>query len=140
MDEDMPVLYPNGWVGGKNFYQGLLNGGDRNKVILYSPNGTLCASFAVKKFRPYKCHDMWIKKFEVKIKHSWTVLMVAGEPSIYWNPLEEEEEWLIDVKKNSNNPLTYKDVHDFGNLLIESLLESNMTLYSDYMLIIKNSI
>ena len=49
MDKKMPMLYPTGWVGGKNFHQGLLNGANRNKVILYSPKGTLMASFAVKK-------------------------------------------------------------------------------------------
>ena len=66
--------------------------------------------------------------------------MVGGEPSKYFNAAEKEEEWLIDVRKNDNDPLTYKDVHDFGNLLIKSLSESNMTLYSDYMLVIKDSI
>ena len=45
----MPMLYPTGWVGGKNFHQGLLNGANRNKVILYSPNRTLMASYVVKK-------------------------------------------------------------------------------------------
>ena len=67
-------------------------------------------------------------------------MMVASEPSAYFNAFEKEEEWLIDVRKNDNHPLTYKDVHDFGILLIESLSESNMTLYSDYMLVIKDTI
>ena len=140
MDEEMPMLYPTGCVGGKNFHQGLLNGANRNKVILYSPQGTLMASFAVKKNLSSNFYDMWIKNFEVKINHSWTVLMVAGEPSAYFNAAEKEEEWLIDVRKNDNDVLTYKDVHDFGNLLIESLSESNITLYSDYMVIIKDTI
>ena len=140
MDEKMAMLYPTGLVGGKNFHQGLLNGANRNKVILYSPKGTLMASYAVKKNLPRNCYDMWIKNFEVKIKHSWTVMMVASEPSAYFNAVEKEEEWLIDVRKNDNHPLTYKDVHDFGILLIESLSESNMTLYSDYMLVIKDTI
>ena len=140
MDEEMPMLYPTGCVGGKNFHQGLLNGANRNKVILYSPQGTLMASFAVKKNLSSNFYDMWIKNFEVKINHSWTVLMVAGEPSAYFNAAEKEEEWLIDVRKNDNDLLTYKDVHDFGNLLIESLSESNITLYSDYMVIIKDTI
>ena len=52
MDKKMPMLYPTGWVGGKNFHQGLLNGVNRNKVILHSPKGTLMASFAVKKKQP----------------------------------------------------------------------------------------
>ena len=136
----MPMLYPTGCVGGKNFHQGLLNGANRNKVILYSPKGTLMASFAVKKNLSSNFYDMWIKNFEVKINHSWTVLMVAGEPSAYFNAAEKEEEWLIDVRKNDNDVLTYKDVHDFGNLLIESLSESNITLYSDYMMDIKDTI
>ena len=140
MDEKMPMLYRTGLVGGKNFHQGLLNGANRNKVILYSPRGSLMASYAVKKNQPWNCYDMWIKNFEVKIKHSWTVMMVASEPSAYFNAAEKEEEWLIDVTKNGNDPLTYKDVHDFGNLLIESLSESNITLYSDYTLVIKTSI
>ena len=134
------MLYPTGWVGGKNFHQGLLNGANRNKVILYSPKGTLMASFAVKKNLSRNSYDMWIKKFEVKINHSWTVIMVAGEPSAYFNAAEKEKEWLIDVRKNNNHPLTYKDVHDFGNLLIESLSESNITLYSEYMVVIKDTI
>ena len=67
-------------------------------------------------------------------------MMVASEPSAYFNAVEKEEEWLIDVRKNDNHPLMYKDVHDFGILLIESLSESNMTLYSDYMLVIKDTI
>ena len=134
------MLYPTGCVEGKNFHQGLLSGANRNKVILYSPYGTLMASYVVKKNQPRNCYDMWIKNFEVKIKHSWTVMMVGGEPSKYFNAAEKEEEWLIDVRKNDNDPLTYKDMHDFRNLLIESLYESNMTLYSDYMLVIKDSI
>ena len=136
----MPMLYPTGCVGCKKFHQGLLNGANRNKVILYSPNGTLMASYAVKKNLPPNCSDIWIKNFEVKIKHSWTVMMVGREPSAYFNAAEKEEECLIDVRKNDNHPLTYKDVHDFGSLLIESLSESNMTLYSDYMLVIKDTI
>ena len=140
MDEEMPILYPTGCVGGKNFHQGLLNGANRNKVILYSPKGTLMASFAVKKNLSRNFYDMWIKNFEVKINHSWTLMMVAGQPSAYFNAAEKEEEWLIDVRKNDNDLLTYKDVHDFGNLLIESLSESNITLYSDYMVIIKDTI
>ena len=140
MDEEMPMLYPTGCVGGKNFHQGLLNGANRNKVILYSPKGTLMASFAVKKNLSRNFYDMWIKNFEVKINHSWTLMMVAGQPSAYFNAAEKEEEWLIDVRKNDNDLLTYKDVHDFGNLLIESLSESNITLYSDYMVIIKDTI
>ena len=134
------MLYPTGWVGGKNFHQGLLNGVNRNKVILYSPKGTLMASFAVKKNLSRNFYDMWIKNFEVKINHSWTLMMVAGQPSAYFNAAEKEEEWLIDVRKNDNDLLTYKDVHDFGNLLIESLSESNITLSSDYMVIIKDTI
>ena len=67
-------------------------------------------------------------------------MMVGGEPSKYFNAAEKEEEWLIDVRKNDNDPLTYKDVHDFGNLLIESLSESDITLYSDYMVVIKDTI
>ena len=134
------MLYPTGWVGGKNFHQGLLNGVNRNKVILYSPKGTLMALFAVKKNLSRNFYDMWIKNFEVKINHSWTVMMVADQPSAYFNAAEKEEEWLIDVRKNDNDLLTYKDVHDFGNLLIESLSESNITLYSDYMVIIKDTI
>ena len=140
MDKKMPMLYPTGWVGGKTFHEGLLNEANRNKVILYSPYGTLHAAYAVKKNQPCNCYDMWIKNFEVKIKHSWTVLMVGSEASKYFNAAEKEEEWLIDVRKNDNDPLTYKDVHDFGNLLIESLSESNITLYSDYTLVIKTSI
>ena len=140
MDKKMPMLYPTGWVGGKNFHQGLLNGVNRNKVILHSPKGTLMASFAVKKKQPRNFYDMWIKNFEVKIKHSWTVMMVAGEASAYLNAAEKEEEWLIDVRKNDNHPLTYKDANEFGILLIESLSESNITLYSDYMVVIKDTI
>ena len=49
MDKKMPMLYPTGCLGGKNFHQGLLNGANRNKVILYSPRGTLMALYAVKK-------------------------------------------------------------------------------------------
>ena len=98
------------------------------------------ASFAVKKNLSRNFYDMWIKNFEVKINHSWTLMMVAGQPSAYFNAAEKEEEWLIDVRKNDNDLLTYKDVHDFGNLLIESLSESNITLYSDYMVIIKDTI
>ena len=140
MDEEMPMLYPTGWVGGKNFHQGLLNGANCNKVILYSPKGTLMASFAVKKNLSRNFYDMWIKKFEVKINHSWTVIMVAGEPSAYFNAAEKEEEWLIDVRKNNNHPLTYKDAHEFVILLIELLSKSNITLYSDYMVVIKDTI
>merc|ERR1712115_579330 len=134
------MLYPTGCVGGKNFHQGLLNGANRNKVILYSPKGTLMASFAVKKNLSRNFYDMWIKNFEVKINHSWTLMMVAGQPSAYFNAAEKEEEWLIDVRKNDNDLLTYKDVHDFGHLLIESLSESNIPMYSDYMVIIKDTI
>ena len=49
MDKKMPMLYPTGCVGCKNFHQGLLNGANCNKVILYSPNGTLMVLYAVKK-------------------------------------------------------------------------------------------
>ena len=52
MDKKMPMLYPTGWVGGKNFHEGLLNEANRNKVILYSPYGTLHAAYAVKKNQP----------------------------------------------------------------------------------------
>ena len=45
----MPMLYPTGWVGGKKFHQGLLNGANRNKVILYSPYGTLMAIYMLLK-------------------------------------------------------------------------------------------
>ena len=49
MDENLPMLYPTGCVEGKKFHQGLLKGANRNKVILYSPYGTLMASYVVKK-------------------------------------------------------------------------------------------
>ena len=86
----MPMLYPTGWVGGKNFHQGLLNGVNRNKVILHSPKGTLMASFAVKKNLSRNFYDMWIKNFEVKIKHFWTVMMVGSEASTYFNAADRE--------------------------------------------------
>ena len=45
----MPVLYPTGCVEGKISHQGLLSGANCNKVILYSPYGTLMALYVVKK-------------------------------------------------------------------------------------------
>ena len=66
--------------------------------------------------------------------------MLAGSPSVYYDVNEEEEDILIDVRKKDGKPLTYKDADEFGTLLIDSLSNSDVTLYSEYVLSIKVAI
>ena len=109
MDEELPQLFPLGWSGGKSFNQGLLNG-NRNTVIVYSPFKTLMASFVARRWASL---SLWISQFEEMIKETWTVVMVAGPCSV--GACDEDGEFLIDVKKNDESMLTYKDAQNFCN-------------------------
>ena len=137
MNVELPKLYLTGCTGVTNFYQGILNGVDRNKVIVFRPFDTLMASFVILKS---KNTDVWIMNFAEKINQSWRVVMLAGSPSVYYDVNEEEEEILIDVREKDGKPLTYKDADEFGTLLIDSLSNSDVTLYSEYVLSIKVAI
>ena len=134
MDEELPHLVPSGWSGGKFLIQGLLNI-NRNTVTVYSPFKTLMASFVERRWASL---SFWINQFEEVIKESWTVVMVAGPGSD--GACDGDGGFPIDVKKNDESILTYKDAHEFGNLVIKALSGSDITPYADHILIIKDSI
>ena len=134
MHKEMPKLYSDDWVGDIDCNQEILNDTQRNKVIVYRPFNTLFASFVVKNDAST---DTWIAMFAEKIKQSWTVMMVASEPSNHQDKIENEVEFVIDVKKKDDGMITLKSAYEFGHVLIESLSHSDITLYSEYVLYVK---
>ena len=63
--------------------------------------------------------------------------MLASVPSSHEDKNENEVEFVIDVKKNDDGMITLKSAYEFGNVLIESLSHSDITLYSEYVLYVK---
>ena len=63
--------------------------------------------------------------------------MLASVPSSHQDKNENEVEFVIDVKKNGDGMITLKSAYEFGNVLIESLSHSDITLYSEYVLCVK---